>query len=306
MSVEGLFPEVMDAHVFRTVLRHGKNTDLPNSADWNRILSNLKSELTLKERTVGGFIFDPIDISGTMMLGVHKPLSFDFMTKIDDESQDVGNFLSEDTDSHIRFAFSSLVMFTDIDHVFAMVRGSRESPHHTSVQKFFNAFIDAPPKYHWVVEPYMASDQLAELKKAKGLKRFRTSFSTQQTLLDQKDGQNGVMTFAQQMASAVGVELKLDLRVQIPKRNYSSDAARKLLDLFNRDRDDLTRSDSRAKVQAVLPNGLEEELNLVRHNMAFSFELPILTNEQKNFTMLGQGLLDGREDLDNELRQDES
>lgn len=238
-----------------------------------------------------------------MLLGVHKPLSIDFMTKIDDESQDVGNYLSENTDSTIRFAFSSLVMFSDIDHVFAMARGSRESPHHTAVAKFFRSFIHTPDKYRWVVEPYMAPDQIHELEKAKGLKKFQSSFTTPRTLTDMKEGQNGIMTFAQQVANSVGVELKFDLKVQIAKGHSSSNASRALLDLFNRDRHELTRPDSRAKAQAVLPGGLEEELNLVMHNMAFSFELPILSDEQKNFTQLGQGLLDGREELNNELRQ---
>lgn len=303
MPVEELIPEVMEAHVFRAQLRKGKKTQPPNPTNWDFLLSELKASHSLKERTVDGLIFDPISISGTMMLGIHKPISFDFMTKIDDESQDVGNYLSEDTDSKIRFAFSSLVMFTEFDHVFAMARGSRESPQHTAVAKFFRHFIDTPEKYHWVVEPYMAPDQLDELEKASGLKKFQTSFTTPRTLMDMKQGRSGVMTFAQQMSDAVGVELKLDLRVQIAKGHYSSLAARKLLELFNRDRGELTRSDSRAKAQAVLPGGVEEELNLVMHNMAFSFELPILSNEQKNFTQLGQGLLDGREELNNELRQ---
>jgi len=296
------FPEVMEAHVFRAELRLGKSKTTQNPPDWNRLLSELKSSTSLKDRTVDGYIFDPIEIDGTMLLGVHKPLSFDFMTKIDDESQDIGDYLSEDTESKIRFAFSSVVMFSSVDHIFAMARGSRESPHHTAVAKFFRHFIDTPPKYRWIVEPFMAPDQLEELEKAKGLKKFQSSFSTPRTLTDLKDGKFGIMSFAQQMADAVGVELKIQLKVQLAPGHYSAKAAKGLLDLFNHDRSELTRGDSRAKAQAVLPHGVEEELNLVKHKMAFAFELPILRDEQRNFTQLGEGLLNVRESLHNQLQ----
>lgn len=302
MAAEELFPEVMEAHVFRAERRKRGTPIIPNTIDWDSFLRDLKNGYSLKERTVGGVIFDPIEIDGLMMLGVHKPLSVDFMTSIDDDSQDVGNFQSVDTDSRMRFAFSSIVMFSDVDHIFAMARGSRESPHHTAMGKFFSSFAVTPARERWVIEPFMAPDQLDELAKAKGMARFQSSFTTPRTLLDPKAGNGGVITFAQQMSNEVGVELKIDLRVQVAKGNFSSLAAERLLSLFRRDQQDLTRSDSRAKAKALLPNGMIEELNLVRHNMAFSFELPILTDEQKNFTKLAEGLQNVRAELNNQIQ----
>lgn len=296
-------PESMEAHVFRTERRRGSRPVIPGSVNWDALLRQLKGDYTLKQRTVDGIIFDPIEISGVMLLGIHKPLSVDFMSSIDDESQDVGDFQSNDTNSKIRFAFSSVAMFAESDHVFAMARGSRESPHHTALVKFFNAFMESPHKERWVVEPFMAPDQLDELKRATGLKSFKTTFTTNRRLDDFKEGSGGPMTFAQEMSDAAGVELRLDLRVSLPRGYFSQRAAKGLLDLFRRDQPELTRKDSRAKAQAVLPGGLIEELHLVRHHMAFSFELPILRDEQRNFTKLAEGLLNVRSQLDNQVNQ---
>lgn len=303
MKEDDEIPESMDAHVFRTERRRGLRPVLPGPVDWDDLLRKLKSDYTLKQRTVDGIIFDPIEVSGVMLLGIHKPLSADFMSAIDDESQDIGDFQSNDTNSKIRFAFSSVVLFAESDHVFAMTRGSRESPHHTALVKFFNAFMETPAKERWVVEPFMAPDQLDDLAMATGLKSFRTSFTTNRLLDEYKDGTGGPMTFAQEMSDAAGVELKLDLRVSIPRGSFSRRAARGLLDLFRRDQAELTRKGSRAKAQAILPGGLVEELYLVRHQMAFSFELPVLRDEQRNFTKLAEGLLNVRSELDNQVKQ---
>lgn len=294
---------VKKASFFQAVILADGKKQHPPARDWNKDLEKIATSTKLKDRKIDDRIFDPVEVGGQYLLGIHKPLKTDFMSTIDENASSVTDFLETDDAAASRFAQSSAVLFTKHNHIFAIALGHQHGPRHASVQAFLTKYFPLDPGAHWVIEPFMDKAQLQKLQKAKGLIEFSTNFTTQRDLFVEDEAGEGVVTFAERLANAVGADVEVKIQVTLPAGHRGAASRKGLLSVFRKDLRKTTGSDSNAKVRAVIEEGVEEELNLVAHKLAEEFELPELGSERRQFSNLLAGLQSVSAEMDDRVRQ---
>ena len=300
-------PEKKSAFVHEAQLHGANKYTRPGTRDWNEMLKSIRQGKKLEDRRVDGLYFEPVEIKGRWLLGIHKPLDNSFMTRIEHGAASVSDLMTDDDDKQGMWAHSSAVFFSNTHHVFAIVRGDAHAPGTKAVKTFLDRFFTPEnPNLHWKIAPYMDDGQLSRLKKAEGLVKFSTSFSTQRDLFDVADGTNGITGYLDELADKVGQDLEISIELRLPKHSHNKRAQRRFLRVAKEDLRRTATPESKAKAKAVINDELIEELSLVSHRLATEFELPVLGSEKKQFSDLLNGLDQVRDKLNSRIQSIEA
>lgn len=289
------------------LLQDGARKD-PGEQPWEELLQKV-AELTMEERTVDGLIYEPTLLDRGTLMGMHKPLNPDFMSRIDSEAGSIADFMDRggateaegDNDQGAeagavkpeRFANSTAVYFLPIGNVIAISLGNREAPRANRLAAFLDEFLPPEsPNASWRIEALVDNDEILKLKEAKGVVQFSTRFNTSRNLFSEDAAQPGIYTFAEKMAAQIGgdLELTIDVKLTPEARNRSNKG--KLMQMLMRDLPRLTGKDSKASAKALLEEGVEEQLSLVAHSLAADFEINKLAMESHQFSELLKALGD--------------
>lgn len=273
----------------------------PETRDWGTEFAEIIAETTLEDRLIDGLYFDPVEVDGNYLLGIHKPLKTNFLSTIDPKANSISDVLPDDLKD--RYAHSSAVMFTGYNHIFALALGHTHAPRHTSVEKFLNTYYPRTEGEHWVIEPFMDRAQLKQFREAKGAIDFSTKFTTKRDLLNEELPENSLTQFGDQIAAAIGSDVEIKISVALPP-GYRNANSMKNLQLFTkRDLRITTGAGSNAKARTLISEGVEEELHLVAHKLAADFDLPQIDSERQQFSQLLQGLQSVRSEMDDRVKQ---
>lgn len=273
----------------------------PPTRDWSSEFLRIATETNLKDRLIDGLYFDPVEVDGSYLLGIHKPLKTNFLSAIDSTTNSISDVLPDDLKD--QYAHSSAVMFTGHNHIFALALGHTHAPRHTSVQKFLDTYYPRSEGEHWVIEPFMDHAQIKQFQDAKGAIDFSTKFTTKRDLLDDAITENSLTKFGDQIANAIGSDVEIKISVVLPQ-GYRSANSMKNLHLFaKRDLRVTTGAGSNAKARTLISEGVEEELHLVAHKLAAEFDLPKIESERQQFSQLLEGLQSVRNEMDDRVKQ---
>lgn len=254
--------------------------------DWPSVMEPLKTG-SLKDLTVGDFVFQPDVIDGVAVLGMHLPIKTDFLSQLG--SSAVTDVLSEeDADSAKRFAHSTAIAFTGAGNTVAVARGDIRSPHASSLRQFLEEFQALGSGSHWAVEPVMDPAKIQAFLDSNGAVEFGTTFSTAKELFD--GDAVGPISFAEGMANQVGSDLEVEVVVRLANGKGSQETRSKLKNLLAADLGILARnkrSKTRAKVEA---DGVFLDLDLVASRMQREFEIQPSQTESALFSDLLKGV----------------
>ncbi|GAB2471206.1 hypothetical protein [Xylanimonas ulmi] len=259
----------------------------PGDTNWTARLEAIAAH-TLDERTVDGKIYDPRVSDGKALLGIHAPLKPDFMTTIDLKTKTVSDLMSDDDDS-APFANSTAAMFLPPGNVVAVITGNQSSPKAQSVEKFLEELVPLPTGDRWKIEPLMDHGQLVKLQKeAQGAVAFSSRFSTAVDLLSpESEAPEGMVSFADRIASRVGGDIEVTIEIKLTPESRNRSTSKRMLDLIKGDVPRLVRDrGSKTKATAVLPGGVEEELELVAHRLAATVDIDETASESRRFSAL--------------------
>lgn len=287
---------------YRAVILKDGAKIFPTEPDWEDSLKRI-AKRPLSERKVEGLIFDPVEVHGQHLLGIHKPMNTQFMSSIDEEAATVTDLLESNDGSRRRFAQSSAVLFTGLGHVFALALGHQHAPRHTAVETFLTHYFPLPAGEHWTIEPFLDRAKILKLKAAGGVVEFSTKFTTKRDLFTLDDPKDGIVTYAERVAAAVGSDLEVKIQITLPKEYRGQESRRRMKDVVMRDLTRTTGEGSRARAVAMVSEGVEEELSLVAHKLAAEFELPELGSEQRQFSNLMAGLQSVSTELQDRVKE---
>lgn len=263
----------------------------PVERDWTAFLAGV-AKLPFKKRVLNGVVFEPSKFDKGWVLGIHKPINTDFMTRVDPKTGRIADLLDDPELGDGGLSHSTAVYFTGIGNVFALTGGGgNSSPRANAVAAFLEEFAPPVEGSHWAAEPVMTKDQIEELRSSKGLVEFTSRFSTARSLFTPEDDANGLVGFAEKIADRVGGDLEITIQVKLPAESRSKSVKEKLRNLVLGDLTRLAAKGTGAKAKALLGEGVEEEISLVAHRLAEDFEIGKLGPESRQFSELMQALL---------------
>lgn len=290
------------------ILQDGARRD-PGEQPWLELLTSI-AEKSIVDRTVDELIFEPTSLERGALLGMHRPINPDFMSRISSTDGKIADFLStavdsgEDGAAPERFANSTAVCFLPVGNVFAVSLGNTNAPRANNVASFLKEFLPPEsPTAFWKTEPVVDDDEIRKLKEAKGLIEFSSRFSTARNLFSIDDSDSGIHAYAERMAAYIGGDIELSIEVKLAPSARSSTTKTKFLNLFKKDLPKLTGKNSGAKAKALMSEGVEEHLALVEHNLAEEFEISRLASESHQFSELLHALGDVSGEMETKVRQ---
>lgn len=276
------------------LLDNGRRKDLA-SVDWRAQLGGIRS-LSWEARTVDGVVYDPQIEDDHVMLGVHRPIKQDFMSKLDPDTESVSDLLSDkeasdelQTQTRIEnFANSTAVLFMPGGSVVAIARGTTSSPRSTSVVNFLNALVPQHEHVHWKIEPLIAPDDVAALtSRAQGAVEFSTTVSTSRNLF-MPDDAAGFVTYADTIADQLGANVEVKIQVTLLPESRSLLSQQRFLTKVRQSMPRVYNKANKTRARVVLPGGAEEELELVAHRLAATVDVDERVSESRRFS----GLMD--------------
>lgn len=289
------------ASFFQAVILKDGVKKHPPARNWKQELKRILDSTKLSEREVDGLYFDPIEVNGDFLLGIHKPLKTNFLSNIDPDANSIKDVLPDDLKD--QYAHSSAVMFTKHNHVFALALGHTNAPRHTSVEKFLNTYYPRGDGEHWAIEPFMDRAKLKQFQDAKGAIDFSTKFMTQRDLLEEDMEEESLTRIGDQIATAIGSDVEIKITISLPP-GYRSRVSMKSLQRFaKRDLRTTAAKGTNARARAIVSEGVEEELHLVAHKLAAEFDLPQIASERQQFSQLLKGLQSVRSEMDDRVEQ---
>ena len=291
------------------ILQDGARRD-PGEQDWADLLQRVAG-LSLEDRTVGDIIYEPASLlSAGILLGMHKPINPDFMSTINSKAGKIADFMKatvttdeEDDLSPERFANSTAVCFLPVGNAFAVALGNTMAPRANQIAHFLDEFL--PPEQkgaYWKTEPMVDDDEIRKLRQAKGLVEFSSRFNTSRNLFNMDTESSGVVSFGERIAQRVGGDVEISIEVKLKPAARNTSVKQKMLDLLMTDLQTLAGKGSNAKAKALMPDGIEEELSLVEHNLAADFEIDKLGNESHQFSELLQALGDVSAEMETKVK----
>jgi len=263
------------------LLSKGQRHDLTD-LDWCTLMKSV-AQVPVKERTLSqGIVFDPrVDDDGTPTLSIFRPLSTDFMSRIDPDTMEVTDIASNEKDL---FAHSTAVVFIPGMPVFGLVGSSGTySPQHSAVHTFLTTFMKPDIGSHWKVEPLMDPGKIKEFEQASGIAEFSAVYRSAGDILTPEPG--NALELADRIAEVLGADVEVSLSVKL-KGNKQKGPAKKLKNLVSSSLPRLTHDEkSRARVKAT--GGMfEDELNLVAQKFSVEGTIPEAASEEATFTLL--------------------
>ncbi|WP_156380289.1 hypothetical protein [Arthrobacter sp. Soil762] len=263
----------------------------PQERDWTAFLSGV-AKLPFTERVIDDIVFEPSKFSDGWVLGIHKPINTDFMTRVNAKTGRIADLLDDPEAGDGGLSHSTAVYFTGLGNVFALTGGGgNSSPRSNAVADFLQEFAPPAEGSFWKTEPVMTKDQIEQLRASKGLVEFTSRFSTAQSLFTADDDDTGLVGFAEKLAVRVGGDLEISIQLRLPAESRNKSVKEKLRNLVLGDLPRLAGKGTGAKAKAVLAEGVEEEISLVAHRLAEDFEIGKLGPESRQFSELMQALL---------------
>ena len=263
----------------------------PAERVWPEFLSRV-AKLPFEDRVIDDLVFEPSVFGDKWVLGVHKPINTDFMSRVDSTTGRIADLLDDPEVADGGLSHSTAVYFTGLGNVFALTGGGgNSSPRANAVADFLQTFAPPPEGAFWKTEPVMTKDQIAKLRSSKGLVEFSSKFSTAQSLFTSEDDDSGLVGFAEKLAERVGGDLEIAIQVRLPAESRNSSVKEKLRNLVLGDLRRLAAKGTGARAKAIVAAGVEEEISLVAHRLAEEFEIGKLGPESRQFSELMQALL---------------
>ncbi|WP_147106551.1 hypothetical protein [Nesterenkonia populi] len=295
-------PKEKVAHVYEAKLLSKGSSRRLKSRDWNRTLREFKEEYPLKERKLNGVLYDPIEVNGTYLLGVHKPVDGSFMTQLDESSASVKDLMMDDEEEGNAY-YSSAVLFSETKHIFMIASGGTSAPQANALEPFLQHFFPGAESEYWKVGPYMDRPQIDRLREAKGLVSFSSRFSTHRDLFSLDEPSEGPAGYADRIADAVGQDVEIEIKIKLPKEARGQQTMRKFLNLVTGDLKRTITEKSKTRAEAVIDEELTEELSLVAHKMATKFELNAVGPERRLYSDLLNGLVEISPEINQRIRE---
>lgn len=271
-----------DAHFEKTVSfyrlsvrRQGRRRSRPEPMepiDWVAKFARLE-RVEWKHKSSKGFVFDPRVMDGVAVLGMHKPLNTQFMSRIDMANGTIEDLLDEaGQDAPTRFAHSTGVAFCVIrgQAFVAMALGSGiHCPKQKTLELFLNEFVPPNGSYAWKVEPVMAPDDRDLLHSARGLTSFSATFVTADLLFGMPDP-SGPVGLIKNVARSLGAEVEARLDLRLAPGHKTDEAAQ--FKMKRGVQDGLAFLDSsgsrRPRALATLSDGSEMLIDLAAHEFS--------------------------------------
>ena len=286
--------KVKRAHYFRLMALQDGEKAYVDQIDWAQLMQNLlDADEDERERlAVGDLIFQPGLFEGRAVLGMHAPISTDFLSHYNPKTQEVTDVMSDDEkDDTPRFAHSTAIAFSDHGNIIGAALGANTSPRATSIRHFLERFQTLGQGAHWHVEPVMDPSRILEFMDSKGAVSFEAQFSTAKDLTTEEEGIYGPVSFAESMAKATDADLIIDLNVKLASGVGNAESRGKLKNLLSAALPILARAPkSRTKARVLTADGVYESLNLVASRMQQEFEIAATATERRRFSDLLEGV----------------
>lgn len=291
-------PKDINVTFYRALMLEKGSKRQAETLDWPAVLSTV-AKMTLAELTNDDIIYDVLPERELPIVGVHRVLNTDFMTSIDYATKTITDLMEDaETDERAkRFAHTTAMAFLPEGNVVAIASTSTNSPRAPKVlTDFLTHALPQPAGAHWMADPLLEPNKVAQLKQAKGVERFEARIDSVKEIFD-VDGDYGIASYADELAERLGGDVIIDLSIRLAPHSKASVPARRFLETVV---STLTRVDHRKKAtaKAVLPDGATEELNLVASRFAATMPVMVDTSERMRYS----ALLDGLESVSVEMK----
>lgn len=276
------------------------NGDLnyPNTFDWTPVLDDLRARRG-RDRKIEDVWFTADD--NVQTFGIHNPIGSDFMSSISEEDGTIEDHLAEEGGE--KLAYSTAIIPFHGTRFFATVYGAAHSPKQGRVADLAAAVRPLADGAYWKVKPIVDNRKIEQLRAAKGVLRFSSTFSTQRDLYDPNESETGPAMMGDAMAKSLGGDLELSLDLNLtPYSRQRLPVLKRFKDSIVKELRYLAGSKSNAEATIITPEGQEEVISLVEKDLAMDFELD-LEGRPPRFSELRKLLEDNRAKLDEARRQ---
>lgn len=273
--------------------------------DWIAVLTEVAGR-PMSERIHGGVVYDPHIEDGVALVGVHALLKPDFMTSIDSAGARITDLMdSAEASGLSRLAHSTALYFLPVGNAVAVATGTNNSPKPPKViTEFLTLNVPLPSGASWTATPIMDTDKVRRFRdESQGAASFDTRISTVRSVFEPDETQ-GIARFADQIAERIGGDVTIDISVRVAPQSRSRSVTQRFRDLIISDLPRvLANPGSRTKVNALLPDGVEEEMNLVAARLAATIEVDTSVSESLRFSALMTHLRDVGAEMEDHVRQ---
>jgi hypothetical protein len=279
--------------------------------DWRELMQGIAG-LDMSELRHDDIVYDPHLTDDAVLLGVHEILNPAFMSQIDLAGKTITDLMDDhesttesEQDAPPALANSTALCFLPVGNAVAVVTGSATSPRPPKViTDFLNAHAPQGKGAVWVAEAIMDRADITRFKEeSQGVVRFEATINTVREVF-RPDDSHGVARYADELADRTGGDVIVDIVVRLPPEARSRSVKARLGDLV---RDDLERivanPKSKAKVTALLPGGVEEELNLVASRLGATIEVDPKATESLRFSTLLDHLEEVSVEMEEKVRE---
>lgn len=302
--------KVKRAQYYRCMaLRDGQKSAV-DAINWAQVMGDLlaANEDTKAQLVFDELVFQPGLIDGLPVLGMHAPISTDFLSHYDPKTQEVKDVLSDDADADDdevpKFAHSTAIAFSKHGNIFGVALGGQPSPRATSIRHFLERFQGLGEGVHWQVEPVMDPSRIEDFMDSKGVVSFESQYGTAKDLTTEDEGIYGPVSFAESMAEAAGADLIIELKVKLANGAGNATSREKLKNLVQAALPIVARNPkSRTRARVVSAEGVYEDLNLVAARMQQEFEITATATERRRFSELLEGVAAVTAEVEDRLKE---
>ncbi|PWH05222.1 hypothetical protein DEO23_14170 [Brachybacterium endophyticum] len=298
------------ARFFRAyVLDSGTRVDI-DQVDWQQVLKDI-SELETPSRTnAEGLRFEAFEHDHRYMLGMHKPLDPDFLSKEDPATGSIVDAMNaEAADEGAREAErwfrSTGVVFFEVGNAFALTQGSVGAVKQGAVRGFLEMFQPLGAGKHWGVEPLIDDSQLDEFRGVNRAKAFETTIDSTRMLFD-ANGEPvvdaaGPAMLSDKFAASIGGDVRISMKIELLSQSQGIKTQRSFYDSIRHDVARFIAPAARSKVTTINDDGTHEVLELAAHDLASTFEVDPSESEVVQFSTLMARLSDVRAEMESRV-----
>ncbi|GAA1937421.1 hypothetical protein GCM10009689_17470 [Brevibacterium antiquum] len=283
---------------FQLAMLIGGDLSYPNTFDWTPILDNLRARRG-KDRKIKDIWFTADD--NVQTFGIHNPIGNDFMSSISEEDGTIEDHLAEEGGE--KLAYSTAVIPFPGTRFFATVYGAAHSPKQGRVADLATTIRPLADGAFWKVKPIVDQRKIEQLRAARGVLRFSSTFSTQRDLYDPNETDAGPAMMGDAMADSLGGDLELSLDLNLtPYSRQRLPVLKRFKDSIIKELRYLAGSKSNAEATIISQDGQEEVISLVEKDLAMDFVLD-LEDRPPRFSELRKLLEDNRAKLEETRKQ---
>lgn len=247
------------------------SVDKSVEVDWSSVCQRVQ-DAGLSLRAEDGTIFAATIDAHPLQISMHKPLSPDFLSIINESGAGIADALDALQEDGRLLAHSTAVAFMqNSPNCFAIVKGSKPSPGVPSLMELLTRLFPQKPGSHWKIDPVIAPGDIDRLRSAEGISAVSGTlvsgdgslFGGPQLL------EMGLASELQSAATYVGAEVELTFKLQLKRENRSKERVAKFRDFALKLLPGLdTNRPSSAK---AVDSDQEVELQLSPHQLSAQF-----------------------------------